>query len=37
MMKGNGFDELSSEIWPLPLLILVIFLATVLRFQRRLD
>lgn len=37
MMKGNGYAELSSEIWPLAAISVIIFLAAVQRFHRKLD
>lgn len=37
MLKGNGFAELSDQMWPLALLSVVIFCAAVQRFQKRLD
>lgn len=37
MMKGNGFGDLSGEVWPLALLSVSIFIAAILRFQKRLD
>jgi len=37
MMKGNGFAELSNEIWPLAIISTLIFLTAVQRFRKRLD
>jgi len=37
MMKGNGYPELRTEIWLLVVLSVLIFLAAVQRFHKRLD
>ena len=37
MLKGNGFSELTNQIWPLSILSILIFITAVLRFRKRLD
>ncbi len=37
MLKGNGFGELTNQIWPMAVLSILIFLAAIQRFQKRLD
>ncbi len=37
MLKANGFPELSNQIWPMAAISILIFLAAVSMFQKRLD
>jgi len=37
MLKGNGFSELTNQVWPMGILSILIFLTAIQRFQKRLD
>jgi len=37
MLKGGGFGDISQSVWPLCLILVIVSLAALKRYQRTLD